>query len=173
MIPPKALAAQWQSTRLNSGVQGWQGRVKPLQQDKGRCHGQAPTAAGGEERNGHQNTLLCSRAAYSHHQPHCCPAAATVGRGQNTVPPQAVSSAPCPGLAVSTTAWDPSGQSLCRVGTCACIHQPFPFSALNKPNNLPEANFSHDAGQEALELHLPAPGKAGQGGSPEHDLYSA
>lgn len=49
MIPPKALAAQWHSTRLNLGVQGWRGRVKPLQQDKGRCHGQAPKAAGGRE----------------------------------------------------------------------------------------------------------------------------
>lgn len=95
------------------------------------------------------------------------------GAGTKHCASTGASSAPCPGLAVSTTAWDTSGQSLCRVETCACIHQPFLFSALNKPNNLPEANFSHDAGQEALELHLPALGKAGQGGSPGHDLYSA
>lgn len=58
MIPPKALAAQWQSTRWNSGVQGWHSRVKPLQQDKGKCRGQAPMAAGGEGRKGHPHHVL-------------------------------------------------------------------------------------------------------------------
>lgn len=42
MISPKALAARWQSTRLNWGIQGWRGRVKPLQHDKGRCNSQHP-----------------------------------------------------------------------------------------------------------------------------------
>lgn len=170
MIPPKALAAQWQSTRLNSGVQCWCGRVKPLQQDKGRYHGQAPRAAGGKGRNGHQKAPLCSTCLFP---PHCCPAASTVGWGQSALLPQAASSALCPGPAVPTMAWDTLGPLLCRVGTHACTHQPSPFSALTKPNNLPEANFSHDAGQEAPELHLPAPGRAGKGGSPGHDLYSA
>lgn len=136
MIPPKALAAQWQSTRLNSGVQGWRGRVKLLQQNKGRCHGQAPTAAGGEGRNGHQKAVLCSRAACSHPQPPCCPAASAVGRGQSPVLAQVASSAPCPGPAVPTMAWDTLGPSLCRVGTPACTHQPPPFSVLTEPSNL-------------------------------------
>lgn len=68
---------------------------------------------------------------------------------------------PCPGPAVPTRAWDTLGPSLCRVETYARTHQPLLFSALTEPNNLPEANFSHDAGQEAWELHLPAPGRAG------------
>lgn len=126
MIPPKALAAQWQSTCLKSGVQGWHGRVKPLQQDKGRCHGQAPRAGVGKGRNGHQKPPLCSRAACSHHQPHCCPAASAVGQGQITVLPQAPSSAPCPGPAVPTTTWDTLGPLLCRLGTHAGTHQPPP-----------------------------------------------
>lgn len=76
----------------------------------------------------------------------------------------------CPGSAVLTTAWDTLGPSLCRVGTHACTHQPSHFSVLTKPNHLPEANFSQDAGQEALELDLPALGRAG---SPGHHLYPA
>lgn len=103
----------------------------------------------------------CSRAACSHHQPHCYPAVSALGLGQGTVLPQAASSAPCPGRAVPTRAWDTLGPSPCRVGTYACTHQPSPFSALIKPNNLPEANFSHDAGQETRELHLPVAGRAG------------
>lgn len=76
MIPPKALVAQWQSTSLNSGLQGWHGRVKPLQQDKGRCHAQAPTAAGGKGRNGHQKApeLLVPTTSHT--------AASALGRGR-------------------------------------------------------------------------------------------
>lgn len=136
MIPPKALAAQWHSTRLNLGVQGWRGRVKPLQQDKGRCHGQAPKAAGGRE----------GMAIKKHH-------CASTGCFLSTM------SWPCWD---TTTAWDTLGPSLCRLGTQACTHQPSPFSVLTKLNNFPEANFSQDAGQEAPELHLPALGRAGR-----------
>lgn len=123
MIPPKALAAQWQSTHLNSGVEGWRGRVKPLQQDKDRCHGQAPTAAGGEGRNGHQKALLCSRAACSHHQPHRCPAASTMGQGQSAVLPHTASSAPCPGLAVPYHGLGHLGAITVQDGD-KCMHPP-------------------------------------------------
>lgn len=89
------------------------------------------------------------------------------GRGQSPVLPQHRVLAPLspPG---SGTPW---GHRCAGWGHMHAPTSHHPFSALTKPNNLPEANFSHDAGQEARELHLPAP--AGQGASPGHDLYSA
>lgn len=67
----------------------------------------------------------------------------------------------------------PRPGSHCCAGWGQCMHPPaIPFSVLTiRPNNLPEANFSPDAEQEAPELHLPAPGRAGR--IPGHDLYSA
>lgn len=162
MIPTKAQAAQWQSTHLNSGVQGWRGRVKPLQQDKGRCHPQAPTAAGGEGRNGHHEALLCSRAACSH-----TTALLPAPQGGSKVlcfhrlllqqsvliPLTPVLSPPGPG-----TPW---GHCCAGWGHRHAPHRPSLFSALTERTNLAEANFSRDAGQEAPELLLPTLGRAG------------